>query len=52
MAGPLAVRDEHSELQAFEQIMNAHDRQVYRVALRILGNVEDAPDVVIVWITD
>src|SRR5262245_45771466 len=53
MAGPLAVRDEHSELirrarhgdlAAFEQMMREHDRQVYRVALRILGNIEDAQD--------
>src|SRR5688572_15149741 len=53
MAGRLAVSDEHSELicrarqgdlEAFEQMMYAHDRQVYRVALRILGSVEDAQD--------
>ena len=54
MAGRVAVSDEHSELicrarqgdlEAFEQMMRAHDRQVYRVALRLLGSAEDAQDV-------
>jgi RNA polymerase sigma-70 factor (ECF subfamily) len=52
-AGRLNVTDEQSELvrrarrgelQAFEMLMRIHDRQVYRVALRMLGNVEDAKD--------
>jgi RNA polymerase sigma-70 factor, ECF subfamily len=52
-AGRLSVADEQSELvrrarrgdlEAFEILIRSHDRQVYRVALRILGSVEDAQD--------
>jgi RNA polymerase sigma-70 factor (ECF subfamily) len=40
----LLRRARRGDLQAFEQIMREHDRQVFRVALRILGSVEDAQD--------
>jgi RNA polymerase sigma-70 factor, ECF subfamily len=40
----LLRRARSGDLQAFEQIMREHDRQVFRVALRILGSVEDAQD--------
>jgi RNA polymerase sigma-70 factor (ECF subfamily) len=37
-------RARKGDLHAFEQIMREHDRRVFRVALRILGSVEDAQD--------
>jgi RNA polymerase sigma-70 factor (ECF subfamily) len=40
----LLSRARRGDLEAFEQIMREHDRQVFRVALRILGSVEDAQD--------
>src|SRR5688572_22094991 len=43
-AAALLRRARSGDLQAFEQIMREHDRQVFRVALRILGSVEDARD--------
>jgi RNA polymerase sigma-70 factor, ECF subfamily len=40
----LLRRARRGDLRAFEQIMREHDRQVFRVALRMLGSVEDAQD--------
>jgi RNA polymerase sigma-70 factor, ECF subfamily len=40
----LVRRARRGDLHAFEQIMREHDRQIFRVALRILGSVEDAQD--------
>jgi RNA polymerase sigma-70 factor (ECF subfamily) len=40
----LLQRARRGDLHAFEQIMREHDRQIFRVALRILGSVEDAQD--------
>jgi RNA polymerase sigma-70 factor (ECF subfamily) len=40
----LVRRARRGNIDAFEQIMRAHGRQVYRVAARLLGNDADAQD--------
>jgi RNA polymerase sigma-70 factor (ECF subfamily) len=40
----LLRRAKAGDTEAFEQIVRQHERQVFRVALRLLGSVEDAQD--------
>jgi RNA polymerase sigma-70 factor (ECF subfamily) len=40
----LVRRARRGDIDAFEQLMRAHDRQVYRLAARLLGNDADAQD--------
>jgi RNA polymerase sigma-70 factor (ECF subfamily) len=41
----LVERARSGDLEAFDQIMRLHERQVLSTALRLLGNLEDAQDV-------
>ena len=40
----LIARARAGDLEAFDQVMRLHERQVLGTALRLLGNVEDAQD--------
>jgi RNA polymerase sigma-70 factor (ECF subfamily) len=41
----LLARAKRGDLVAFEQIVRSHERRVFRLAWRLLGNVDDAADV-------
>lgn len=46
-AGPsagLVARAKAGDLEAFDQVMRLHEKQVLTTALRLLGNLEDAQD--------
>lgn len=52
----LVERARHGDIDAFEVLMHRHRHRVYRIALRIVGNPQDAEDVtqdvfVQVWAT-
>jgi RNA polymerase sigma-70 factor, ECF subfamily len=40
----LLARAKAGDLEAFDQVMRLHERQVLNTALRLLGNMEDAQD--------
>lgn len=43
-SGGLLARARAGDLEAFEQMMRLHEKQVLSTALRLLGNLEDAQD--------
>lgn len=44
LAAELLCRAKTGDIEAFEQIIRLHERQVFRTALRLLRRVEDAED--------